>query len=126
MADRRGDGRFAPGVSGNPETQWGPDNPPPKSPGRPKRDAWVTNLEQMLETDGRLRDALAARLAKIALKGKDSDALKAIDMIQNRVGGGLIRRVEAEIEVVPHTIQLVDRRREVISLQARQDGEGRA
>ena len=42
-------GRWLPGQSANPATKWGPDNPPPKSPGRPKRDAWVTELEERLE-----------------------------------------------------------------------------
>ena len=110
-SERDKQGRFAPGQSGNPDTQWGPDNPPPKSPGRPKKDAWVGNIERMLETDGRLGDALASRLAKIALQGRDSDALKAIDMIQSRVGGPLPRRVDAEIQMPQHTIELVDRRR---------------
>jgi hypothetical protein len=110
--DGRGrDGRFAPGKSGNPSTQWGAGNPPPRSPGRPKRDAWVGALERMIDADGRLAEAIAARIAKIALKGKDSDALKAMDMMQDRLGGGLVRKVEAEVQVVPHTIELIDRRR---------------
>jgi hypothetical protein len=89
---RQPDGRFAPGNNlGNP---WGPDNPPPKSPGRPRKDAWVRQLEQRLKSDDRIGVALADRLIKIALKGRDNDSLRAIQEVQDRVGGPLKLRVD--------------------------------
>ena len=93
---RNPDGRFAPGNNlGNP---WGPDNPPPRSPGRPRKDAWVRNLEQRLRSDERIGTALADRLIKIALKGRDNDALRAIQEVQDRVGGPLKLRVDGMSE----------------------------
>ncbi len=70
--------------------------PPPKSPGRPPRDAWLKELEQRLE-DPRMRQALADKLLKIALKGGERASLQAIDMIQSRVGGPVTQRIEAEV-----------------------------
>jgi hypothetical protein len=98
QAPRERDGRFAPGRSGNPDTQWGPDNPPPRSPGRPKKDAFVHELEERLEQTPDLRRALADGLIKIALKGSEQARLKALDMIQSRVGGPLKQQVEATVD----------------------------
>jgi len=91
-------GRFLPERSGNPETQWSRDNPPPKSPGRPKRSAWVKDLEKRLADEPRLGQALADRVLKIALKGKDSDALRAIQEIEDRTGGPLKLKVDGLTE----------------------------
>ncbi len=91
---RTPDGRFAPGNQLG--TPFGPDNPPPKSPGRPPKDAWLHELEQRLE-DPRMRQALADKLLKIALKGGERAFLQAIDMIQSRVGGPVTQRIEAEV-----------------------------
>jgi hypothetical protein len=44
-----------------------------------------------------MRQALADRAIKIALKGRDADALKALEMIQSRIGGPVTQRVEAEL-----------------------------
>ncbi len=97
MTDRDEQGRWEPGESANPETQWGPDNPPPKSPGRPKRDAWLGPLEAMLRKDERMGEALAGRLVKIALKGRDGDALRALELMQNRLTGPPKQQIEAEV-----------------------------
>ena len=96
-SDRDERGRWTSGQSANPGTQWGSDNPPPKSPGRPKRDAWVTELQERLK-DSRMRQALADRLLKTALKGSERASLQAINLIQDRIGGPVVRRVEAEVE----------------------------
>jgi hypothetical protein len=90
---RDNQGRFLPERSGNPATQWGPERRPPKSPGRPKRSAWVAELEQRLREEPRLGQALADRVLKIALKGKDADALRAIQEIEDRTGGPLKLKV---------------------------------
>ena len=95
--ERDARGRWLPGRSANPETQWSKDNPPPKSPGRPRRDAWVAELQERLK-DPRMRQALADRLLKTALKGSERASLQAINLIQDRVGGPVVRRVEAEVE----------------------------
>ena len=88
-------GKFRPGKSGNPATQWGPDNPPPRSPGRPRKNAWLNELEDKLDEDPQLRVRLARRLLDIAESGKDGDALKALEIIENRAGSGpLQNRVE--------------------------------
>ena len=50
-AERDDRGRWRPGKSGHPDTQWSDDNPPPKSPGRPKKDAWLAELEGRLDLD---------------------------------------------------------------------------
>ncbi len=102
---RAPDGRFAPGNTLG--TPFGPENPPPRSPGRPKKDAWVGALEAMLAKEDRMSDALAARLMKIALKGRDGDALKALEMIQTRVGGPVTQRVEAEVVSEARSILIV-------------------
>lgn len=96
-SERDAQGRWLPGSSANPETQWSPDNPPPKSPGRPRRDAWIAELQERLK-DPRMRQALADKLLKTALKGSERASLRAIDLIQDRVGGPVVRRVEADIE----------------------------
>ena len=93
--DKRG--RWKPGKSGSPETQWGPGYAPPKSKGRPRVDAWVTELKETLEANTDIRQAIASRLLRVALKGGDQAALKAIAMIEDRVGGPVIKRVSAEI-----------------------------
>jgi hypothetical protein len=109
LEGRRPDGRFAPGNTlGIP---FGPDNPPPKSPGRPRKDAWVKELEARLEEKPELRQALADVLLKTALKGSERARLRALDMIEDRVGGPVLHRVGAEVQVVPHSIELIDRRR---------------
>jgi hypothetical protein len=82
-ADRDARGRWQPGQSANPDTQWGPNNPPAKSPGRPKKDAWIQELEGRLE-DPRIRQALADKLLKTALKGSERASLQAISLIQVR------------------------------------------
>ena len=100
-------GRWLPGKSANEATKWGPDNPSPKSPGRPKRDAWLGELEERLK-DSRLREALAARVLHIALKGGERTALRALDMVQSRIGGPVVARISAEVNencgvlVTPH------------------------
>lgn len=81
--DRDSDGRFAPGNRLG--TPFGPDNPPPRSPGRPRKGAWVRELEDRVK-DPRIRQGLADRLLKIALKGRDGDALKALQEIEDRTG----------------------------------------
>jgi hypothetical protein len=92
LEGRQPDGRFAPGNQlGH---LWGPDNPPPKSPGRPRKDAWVKQLEQRLRSDPRISQALADRLIKIALKGRDGESLRAIQEIEDRTGGPLKLRVD--------------------------------
>jgi hypothetical protein len=91
-AGRDQQGRFLPARSGNPATQWGPGNPPPRSPGRPKRSAWVKELESRLE-NGNVRQALADKLLKIALKGSDASALRAIQEIEDRTGQPIAARV---------------------------------
>lgn len=96
--ERDASGRWLPGESANPATQWGPDNPPAKSPGRPKKDAWLAELETRLE-DPRLRQALADKLLKTALKGSERASLRAINLIQDRVGGPIVRRVSAEMDI---------------------------
>jgi hypothetical protein len=65
-----------------------------ESPGRPRKDAWVLKLEQRLRSDERIGTALADRLIKIALKGRDGDALRAIQEVQDRIGGPLKLRVD--------------------------------
>jgi hypothetical protein len=97
MSDRDEQGRWQPGESASPATQWGPENPPPKSPGRPRKDAWLGALEAMLAKDERVPEALAARLMKIALKGRDADALKALELMQNRIAGPPKQQIEAEV-----------------------------
>ena len=99
MGTRKRDarGRWLPGQSANPERQWSAANPPPKSPGRPKRDAWVAELQERLK-DPRMRQALADRLLKTALKGSERASLQALNLIQDRVGGPVVRRLEAEVE----------------------------
>ena len=97
-ARRDARGRWLPGRSANPTTQWGPDRPPAKSPGRPKRDAWLAEMEERLK-DPRIRQALADRLLTMALKGGERTALRAIDLIQDRVGGPVVRRISAEMDV---------------------------
>jgi hypothetical protein len=93
---RNPDGRFAPGNSlGIP---FGPDNPPPKSPGRPRKGAWVKQLEQRLKSEPRIGIALADRLLKIALKGRDGEALRAIQEIEDRTGGPLKLRIDGMSE----------------------------
>ncbi len=89
-------GRWVPGKSANPATQWGPNNPPPKSPGRPRKDAWVEELEDRLD-DPRIRQALADKLLRTALKGGERASLQAINLIQDRIGGPVVRRVDAEV-----------------------------
>lgn len=109
LEGRRRDGRFAPGNTlGIP---FGPDNPPPKSPGRPRKDAWIKELEARLEEKPELRQALADVLLKTALKGSERARLRALDMIEDRVGGPVLRRVETDVQIVPHSIELIDRRR---------------
>lgn len=95
-AEREESGRWKPGSSGSPETKWGPGNPPPKSPGRPRKDAWLAELGDRLD-DPRIRKALADRLLKIALKGGERAALAAIGQIQDRVGGPVVKRIDAEV-----------------------------
>jgi hypothetical protein len=96
--DRDQHGRLLPGHSVGAETRFGTSgNPPPKSPGRPKKDAWVHELEDRLEGRPELRQAIADRLVKVALKGGEQAALKAIAMIQDRVGGPLTHKVEADV-----------------------------
>lgn len=125
---RDADGRFAPGNKlGVP---FGADNPPPRSPGRPKKDAWIAELEQRLE-DPRMRQALADRILKIALKGGEKAALQAVQLIQDRVAGPLTQRLEAEI--VPRQIIVVGTKQvapelppEVLAIeQARYEAEER-
>ncbi len=134
MSDRDSEGRWQPGESANPETQWGPDNPPPKSPGRPKKDAWLGALEAMLAKDDRMSEALAGRLMKIALKGRDSDALRALELIQTRIGGPVKQVVEAEVKSECRRILICGGIEEVPSLpeevlaieRAREEAENRA
>jgi hypothetical protein len=95
--DRDGRGRFAPGNDAGRSTRWGADNPPPKSPGRPRTDAWVSELKDQLEERPDLRKAIANRLLKIALKGSDQAALKAISVIEDRIGGTVTTRIHAEV-----------------------------
>lgn len=97
-AERDERGRWLPGRSASPATQWGPGRPPAKSPGRPKKDAWLAELETRLK-DPRLRQALADRLLRTALKGGEKASLQAIGLIQDRVGGQMVRRVTAEVDV---------------------------
>ena len=66
--DRDPKGRWLPGQSGNSSTRWSDDSPPPRSPGRPRKDAWIAQLEERLD-DPRMRQALADQLLKVALKG---------------------------------------------------------
>jgi hypothetical protein len=123
------DGRFAPGNSLG--TPFGPDNPPPRSPGRPKKDAWLYELEQRPE-DPRMRQAIADRILKIALKGSEKAALQAAQLIQDRVAGPVTQRIEAEVVprqiivmgCVPNPPKLPDA---VLAIeQARLDAEERA
>lgn len=108
--DRTPDGRFARGNSLG--TPFGPDNPPPRSPGRPRKDAWIAELEQRLE-DPRMRQALADRILRIALQGSERAALQAAQLIQDRVGGPVTQRVEAEVDVAERRlIILIDPRAE--------------
>ena len=92
--------------SGSPETRWGPGNPPPKSPGRPKKDAWVHELEHRLQDD-RMRQAIADRLLKVALTGGEKAALTAIQMVQDRVGGPVTKHIEAEFRTEQRRILIV-------------------
>ena len=96
-ADRDSSGKWQPGKSGSPETKWGPSNPPPRSPGRPKKDAWLRELEGRLE-DPRIRQALADRLLKVALRGSEKAALTALAMVQDRTGGPVVKRLAAELD----------------------------
>ncbi len=89
--DRDNDGRFAPGNRLG--TPFGPHNPPPRSPGRPKKGAWVRELEDRVK-DPRIRQGLADRLLKIALKGRDGDALKALHEIEDRTGQPIALRID--------------------------------
>ncbi len=93
--DRNRDGRFAPGNRLG--TPFGPDNPPPKSPGRPKKGAWLRELEERVK-DPRIRQGLADRLVKIALKGRDADAIKALQEIEDRTGEPVRLRIEGLTE----------------------------
>ena len=96
--ERDARGRWLPGQSANPPTQWGPGNPPAKSPGRPKKDAWLGELEGRLE-DPRVRQALADRLLRTALKGGERASLQALSLIQDRVGGPVVKKISAEMDV---------------------------
>jgi hypothetical protein len=88
-------GRFAHGNAlGKP---FGPNNPPPRSPGRPKKGAWLRELEDRVK-DPRIRQGLADRLLKIALKGRDADALKALHEIQDRTGEPIALRIDGMSE----------------------------
>ena len=98
QTERDARGRWLPGQSANPTTQWGPDNPPAKSPGRPKRDAWLGELEERLK-DSRVRQALADKLLRTALKGGEKASLQALSLIQDRVGGPVVRRFTTEVDV---------------------------
>ena len=113
--DRDPNGRWLPGQSANAETKWGPKNPPPKSPGRPKRDAWVGALESRLE-DPRIAQALADQLLKVALKGGEKASLSAIGMIQDRVGGPVKQQIQAEFTSEARKIFVVGSPSEVPSL----------
>lgn len=92
--------------SRNPDGTFGKGNPyrfdadSPRSPGRPKKDAWVRSLEAQLEADPKLKEALSRRLLKIALSGRDGDAIKALDLIEDRAGGGpVVKQIELEANV---------------------------
>ena len=92
-------GRWKRGKSGSSATQWGPDNLPPKSKGRPTQEAWVAELKARLESRPELRQALADVLLKTALKGSETARLKALSMIADRVEGPVTRKIEADVAV---------------------------
>ena len=73
--------------------QFGVDRPPPPPTPRRKKDAWVRELEDLLR-DSDLRSMLADRILGIALRGKGPEALKALEMIQTRIGGPVAVKVE--------------------------------
>ena len=110
--ERDAKGRWQPGQSGSPETKWGRDNPPPTSPGRPRKDAWIGELEHRLE-DERIRQAMADRLVKMALKGSERAALQAINLIQDRIGGPVTKHIEADVRTEQRRIVIVGRPAEV-------------
>ena len=124
-AERDDRGRWRPGKSGHPDTQWSDDNPPPKSPGRPKKDAWLAELEGRLE-DPRVRQALADKLLRTALTGGERASLRAINLIQDRVAGPLSQSLIADIKiksgvlVAPAAMSPRDR---IESVQKRNEGK---
>jgi hypothetical protein len=104
-ADRDGRGRLLPGHAIGAQTRFGtPGNPPPKSPGRPKKGAWLRSLEARLAGEPRLGQALADRLLKIALKGPEGPALRAIQEIEDRtgepIGGRVIGMSDREVTLL--------------------------
>lgn len=104
------------------EHRFQPGNP--GGPGAPKKDAWVKALEKRLE-DENLRDDLANALIELAMSPKSKDRMAALKEIQDRVGGPVVKKVEAEVTaVVPHTVTLIDMNEEDASLlQASDSGE---
>lgn len=78
--------------------------------------------------------ALAGRRMRIALKGRDGDALKALEMIQTRIGGPVTQRIEAEVVSEARRILIVGGVEEVPPLpdeilqieRQREEAEGRS
>ena len=90
---RNPDGTFPKGY--RPHNLWGtPGNPPPKNGGRPPKDAYIRELEAELQGNPDMRRALARRLLKTALQGRDGDSLRALQAIQDRIGGPVAVKIE--------------------------------
>ncbi len=96
---------YKPGQCGNPN-------------GRPKKDAWVRELEGLLRVDGH-RDSLAEAILKVALNPKHRDWFKAIQEIQNRVGGPVALKVEglSDLEIVERLVELLTYLRERLPVE---------
>lgn len=87
------------------------ENPRP-GPGRPPKDAWLIELERMLEADPNKAKRMAEEVYRICVEGEDDKVrLAALDKVQDRIGGPVVKKVEAEHNIVEHSIELIDRRR---------------
>ena len=105
--ERRANGTFLPGNTVG--TPWGPDNPPPKSPGRPVS---IENrikkllLQPVSKKDRRQRaDAIAEMIVRKAMAGEDKAWLELLNRFDGKPtekGGG-----SSELEAWGKVIQVI-------------------
>jgi hypothetical protein len=90
----------------NPDGTFRPGHPfrftaeePRPGPGRPRKDAWVRELERLLEDDPGKGRAMAREVYRIATEGEDDKVrLAALKECQDRTGGPVVKQIELDVD----------------------------